>query len=226
MLESSRAISADGRKGFVFHGQTDFTPVRCDKELFRACPFKLSGDGRAISPRGTVKCEHCGKAHVPGSLSGRTCREWASFKRAYREMRIELPGKRKFYLTGTRAAVFSDDCDEFLRRRLWNKVKISILRRDAFTCQDCGRSSKEIGRGKNWRSGLEVHHIVPRSLGGTEHPGNLKTVCVECHRSYTNETVDLMRSFRIEEKLMRRNCGCDGTFADEEEAEVDDLAFD
>lgn len=34
---------------------------------------------------------------------------------------------------------------------------------------------------------LEVHHIIPRSRGGTHHPRNLKTVCDQCHDLYTAE---------------------------------------
>ena len=33
----------------------------------------------------------------------------------------------------------------------------------------------------------EVHHIVPRERGGGDHPSNLKTLCLVCHRAYTNE---------------------------------------
>jgi len=221
MLESSRSLT-DGQRTLVFHGRTDFTPVECGKDLFKVCPFKVAKGGKDISSRGTVKCEFCGKAHVPGSLNENTCREWASFKKAYKEMKDELPGKRKFYVTGTKRPVYSDECDEFLRRQLWNRVKITILRRDSFTCQDCGRTYKEIGRGKNRRSGLEVHHIVPRTLGGTDHPGNLKTVCMSCHRKYTNETNGMIRMARSEEKLNERN----RMFDEAQETDVDDLAFE
>jgi hypothetical protein len=26
--------------------------------------------------------------------------------------------------------------------------------------------------------------VTPRSLGGTDHPSNLRVLCAECHRSY------------------------------------------
>jgi 5-methylcytosine-specific restriction endonuclease McrA len=60
------------------------------------------------------------------------------------------------------------------------------LRRDRFTCQDCGRKGRQVVAGK--LRGLEVHHIIPRSEGGTDHPTNLKTVCHECHKGYTVES--------------------------------------
>jgi 5-methylcytosine-specific restriction protein A len=44
----------------------------------------------------------------------------------------------------------------------------------------------------------EVHHIVPRVHGGGDHPSNLKTLCVECHRKYTDEML-LSRIERTDE---------------------------
>jgi 5-methylcytosine-specific restriction endonuclease McrA len=99
-------------------------------------------------------------------------------------------------------AVFSDDCDEALRKHLWHRIQITILRRDRFTCQDCGRDHREVGRKKNGKGMLEVHHIVPRSIGGTDHPGNLKTLCHRCHRRYTDDTISEVRhAKRIEDEL-------------------------
>ncbi len=38
-------------------------------------------------------------------------------------------------------------------------------------CKTCGANDREI----------QTHHIVPRSRGGTEHPGNVINVCLDCH---------------------------------------------
>jgi hypothetical protein len=48
-----------------------------------------------------------------------------------------------------------------------------ILKRDNNTCQRCGK--------KKQRRFLEVHHIIPRSKGGTDDPTNLITLCHHCH---------------------------------------------
>jgi 5-methylcytosine-specific restriction endonuclease McrA len=32
---------------------------------------------------------------------------------------------------------------------------------------------------RNW---FEVHHVVPRELGGSNHMDNLTTLCVPCHK--------------------------------------------
>lgn len=53
---------------------------------------------------------------------------------------------------------------------IWHKIRISILTRDGFKCQECGYQNR-----------LEVHHIIPRSKGGTNDPSNLTTLCKRCH---------------------------------------------
>jgi len=51
---------------------------------------------------------------------------------------------------------------------------MKILNRDEYTCQKCGY--KDEGG-----DGLQVHHKVPRSKGGSDEPHNLNTVCEDCH---------------------------------------------
>jgi 5-methylcytosine-specific restriction endonuclease McrA len=34
---------------------------------------------------------------------------------------------------------------------------------------------------------FEVHHIIPRGLGGSDHPANLKLVCQNCHKKYNEQ---------------------------------------
>jgi hypothetical protein len=186
LLESNHRQEG-GYLSLVFQGISGYGPLRCDGAMFNVCPFKVSGqEGAPLDSRGTVHCPWCGNRHAPGSLNRRLCQEWHVFKDAYHEINKDLPGDRKFFLHGSRAQVFSADCDERLRRMLWPKVHITILRRDRFTCQDCGRQGRQVVAGK--LRGLEVHHIIPRSEGGTDHPTNLKTVCIECHKSYTAES--------------------------------------
>ena len=36
---------------------------------------------------------------------------------------------------------------------------------------------------------LEVHHIIPRRLGGADHPANLITLCPSCHGSAEKEVI-------------------------------------
>lgn len=200
-LHTSRFVD-DEVQSYLFQGREEFIPIVCSTDIFRACPFKLSMKGNELTRRGTESCAHCGKRHVPGSLSSKLCREWNGFKRTYKEMNAMLPGPRRYFLGGTSSPVFSEECDETMRRQLWPRIQITILRRDKFTCQDCGRDHREVGRKRNGKGMIEVHHIVPRSIGGTDHPGNLKTLCRQCHRRYTNDTmVDVRKANKVEAEL-------------------------
>ncbi|MCE5295509.1 MAG: HNH endonuclease [Euryarchaeota archaeon] len=69
-----------------------------------------------------------------------------------------------------------------LKERAWRKVRAAVIERDGRTCIDCGRSLKEY---PGWYT--EVHHIIPVIDGGSDHPSNLVTLCVECHGSYTDD---------------------------------------
>ena len=80
-----------------------------------------------------------------------------------------------------------------IRTNMWRKLRAAIVERDRAACQDCGR---ELARLPKWYT--EVHHIIPRVRGGGDHPANLKTLCVECHRKYTDEML-LSRIQRTDE---------------------------
>ena len=54
-------------------------------------------------------------------------------------------------------------------------LRYSILQRDGFRCQTCGRSPAVHG------VVLHVDHIMPRSKGGTNDPANLRALCAECN---------------------------------------------
>ncbi len=69
-----------------------------------------------------------------------------------------------------------------LRAWGWKEVRRRVLIRDSSTCQECKKPLSDI---PSWFT--EVHHIVPRERGGSDHPSNLKTLCIVCHRSHTNE---------------------------------------
>jgi len=52
-------------------------------------------------------------------------------------------------------------------------VKAYVLQRDGYRCQS-GQKEPHV-------DALHVHHIVFRSKGGTDEPGNLITLCARCH---------------------------------------------
>ncbi|MBU5478473.1 HNH endonuclease [Eubacterium sp. MSJ-13] len=56
--------------------------------------------------------------------------------------------------------------------RLDENIRKAVIMRDGCKCMECGRS--------NCR--LEVHHIKPRRLNGSNTVGNLITLCENCHQ--------------------------------------------
>lgn len=52
----------------------------------------------------------------------------------------------------------------------------SIKDRDNWTCQDCGKTKRDVGS-----ANIHAHHIVPLALGGEDTMENGKTLCNNCH---------------------------------------------
>lgn len=61
------------------------------------------------------------------------------------------------------------DRNDFLEKK-WQMVREMIHARDHHHCRICGNKAEE------------VHHILPRSYGGTNNPRNLICVCSLCHQ--------------------------------------------
>ena len=71
----------------------------------------------------------------------------------------------------------------------WRRIRQDILKRDNYTCQDCGKTTEEETVENNKE--LSVHHIIPFRFFGEEHekanrPENLITLCNSCHRKAEN----------------------------------------
>ena len=56
--------------------------------------------------------------------------------------------------------------------RLDENIRKAVILRDNCTCQECGKRDCR----------LEVHHIKPRRLGGSNTLGNMITLCEKCHQ--------------------------------------------
>lgn len=71
----------------------------------------------------------------------------------------------------------------------FENTKEMVLNRDGYTCQCC--------RGKHKDSKLEVHHIIYRSLGGSDEEDNLITLCHTCHKALHNGKIKLKISGKV-----------------------------
>jgi ATP-dependent DNA helicase RecQ len=58
----------------------------------------------------------------------------------------------------------------------WSSVRQLVLERDGHACVAC--SERLVGRDAH------VHHVIPRALGGSDHPSNLISLCSGCHAAH------------------------------------------
>lgn len=92
-------------------------------------------------------------------------------------------GKQRVYCTNECRIIFE-------KMTVWNRGRsaysLRICFRDNFTCQDCGEFhafENEHGIRVPIDDGmLDVHHIVPVSMGGGDEQQNLITLCKSCHK--------------------------------------------
>lgn len=112
------------------------------------------------------------------------------FEKPYYEKKGQCPWCGKEVINKCRRFC-SDDCRrDFENVTVWHRGRdaysLRILYRDNFTCQDCGEFHAYIndyGMAVPIDDGqLEVHHVLPVSLGGGDEQQNLVTLCCACHR--------------------------------------------
>lgn len=124
------------------------------------------------------------------------------------------------------------DSSKTQSKQLSTKKRKKVLERDDFVCQNCGAESS-----------LEIHHIVPQMVGGSNELSNLVALCQECHRQVPHphpdgksdckpESIDRLIKWIIEnksgsdsEKLKEwpsecKNCGVERDSPDEIEAHL------
>ncbi len=62
------------------------------------------------------------------------------------------------------------------------RTRFEVLRRDNHTCRYCGASAPDVK--------LQVDHVVPATLGGTDDPTNLVAACVDCNAGKSSVPAD------------------------------------
>jgi len=144
---------------------------RCTEAMSAVCPYRVhTPNPRLTQPaKPNPRCRRCKIRHRT-KVAKEFCKAKGRFEKAL------CPWSEK----GSSENIWST---ERLRNQyhwmLWPWVVSEIANRDDRKCQDCGREESY-----QYREHLECHHIIPRGLGGKEHPANLKTVCRECHQKY------------------------------------------
>jgi len=90
----------------------------------------------------------------------------------------------------------------------WARIVFEINERDNRTCQKCGYYKEVMdSEGNKYRVPLEVHHIIPLAIGGSNLPDNLITLCHECHaKAHPNGYKRQARRMRKNKPLYKRKC--------------------
>jgi ATP-dependent DNA helicase RecQ len=58
----------------------------------------------------------------------------------------------------------------------WRETRLQVLKRDNYRCVSCSTPVKS--------ADADVHHLLPRSMGGTDELSNLVTLCDGCHATH------------------------------------------
>ncbi|WP_372344655.1 HNH endonuclease [Streptomyces sp. KL116D] len=76
------------------------------------------------------------------------------------------------------------------------RLRYEILRRDNHACRYCGATAPD--------AKLNVDHVIPQSLGGTDKPDNLVTSCAECNSGKTSSLPNAMPVADVDQDAFRQ----------------------
>jgi hypothetical protein len=74
-------------------------------------------------------------------------------------------------------------------------LRLQILRRDNHTCQACGAKAPDVP--------LQIDHVVPVALGGSDEPSNLRTLCEPCNSGKSATPPDAATVAQVSEDALR-----------------------
>lgn len=76
-------------------------------------------------------------------------------------------------------------------RNISKETRAFVLDRNGFTCQQCGAVAGEPHHhDPDRKTRLHIGHVIDKSLGGTDDPGNLRALCSVCNEGSANLTLD------------------------------------
>lgn len=75
------------------------------------------------------------------------------------------------------------------------RLRHEIFRRDGHTCQSCGAKAPDVK--------LEPDHVIPVTLGGSDDPSNLRTLCADCNSGKSATPPDAATVAKVADDAMR-----------------------
>jgi len=115
--------------------------------------------------------------------------EWA---RRLRELRDEfgfqvLSHKDRGELKPGQYIIETDVRLPVIPRSISKETRAFVLERNGYTCQMCGLGASDPDPfHPNLKVRLTLGHIIDKSKGGTDSPGNLRAVCTNCNEGLQN----------------------------------------
>ena len=102
-------------------------------------------------------CEYCWDTFTPNRFNQKFCSKECGIKNHNQKLAIIRDN-----------AIIEGTSSKYL------KLRFTVLRRDKFTCQYCGRTPQDGAK-------LQIDHIKPKSNNGEYAINNLITACFECN---------------------------------------------
>lgn len=179
------------------HSCQDRPPfLMCDESTVTSCPHRAWDHQTHLEvcrkrAESTDRCQGCGGRHRT-MIEALHCELASSVQRSFLEEGVGGGDPM-----GERAALA-------MRASAWRMIRRGVIARDGGRCRICG---KDLSRVPSWLT--EVHHVQPRSEGGSDHPSNLITLCIMCHRRITTDailTVDRGSRFSSSDEFLPREC--------------------
>lgn len=89
-------------------------------------------------------------------------------------------------------------------REISKETRAFVLDRNGFTCQMCGAAAGEphpYDPGRKTR--LHIGHIIDKSQGGSDEPGNLRAICSVCNEGASNLTLNRPEAIKLIAQVRR-----------------------
>jgi hypothetical protein len=89
-------------------------------------------------------------------------------------------------------------------RGISKEVRAFVLDRNGFTCQMCGAAAGEPHPYDDRRkTRLHIGHIIDKTMGGSDEPGNLRAVCSVCNEGASNLTLNRPQAIKLLAQIRR-----------------------
>ncbi|MFQ5445762.1 MAG: HNH endonuclease [Saprospiraceae bacterium] len=89
-------------------------------------------------------------------------------------------------------------------RGISKETRAYVLDRNGYTCQMCGAVAGEPHPyDNNRKTRLHIGHIIDKSMGGTDEPGNLKAICSVCNEGASNLTLSRPSAIKLLAQIRR-----------------------